>query len=331
MARPLTKSRRLRYRLEVLLVGALTRLLPLLPHRGLVAVGRMLGLVAYRLLSKQRRIALANLDIAFGTTKSAQEKEQIARRSMQQFALTILSLFWSPRLNQTNLNEVVEMDAENLAYAKSVIGRGKGVICITLHFGNWEVLGLASGLLGLPLHVVTETMRNTGMEDLFLRLRSRTGNRIVPQKGAATKLYKALRRGECIVLLIDLNAPEEGGGMWLDFFGLPVFNNVAAAGLALRTGAVIASALAYPLPDGRYRIVYGPEIPYTATGNDAADIERISHDCLAHCERVIREHPEAWLWSYKRWKHSPTPDLSRYPHYASFHSGIAPQPETPAS
>jgi Kdo2-lipid IVA lauroyltransferase/acyltransferase len=312
-----SRWKRFRYQLEAVAVEALAWLMPRLPYGLVRRLGTGLGFLGYYLLAKERRIALANLDVAFGSTKSQAEKERIARVSFQNFASTLLKLFWAPHLTRIRLEEIVEANVDRLACIKGLSARGKGVLFVTLHFGDWELLSLATGLYGMPLNVVTETMRNTALERVFVRLRTLTGHRIVPQRSAALKIYKSLKRGETVAVLIDLNAPEETGGLWLEFFGLPVFNNVSVAALALRSGAAIIGCYAHPLPDGRLKVVYGPELAYTPTGDYETDVRIISQQCLTFCEQTIREHPEFWLWSYKRWKHRRDAGDTRYPFYTS--------------
>lgn len=321
---PVSLGKRFRYALETAGFRLLICLLPCLSFRGLQGLARGLGSLAYRVAGKPRRIALANLDVAFGHTKPLAEKERIARCSMQNLATTILTLFWSARQTPKELHAVVEPDAENLDFARQVVARGKGVVCATLHYGNWELLSLATGNYGFPVHIVAEFSRNAALAELIHGLRSRTGNRIIAQRGAAPKLLRALRKGEVVVLIIDQNAPEEGGGEWLEFFGLPAFNNVIAAALAIRTGAALCSCHTVPMPDGRVRVVYGPEIPYTVTDDYEADVRRVSQQCLDHFEQLIRQQPGFWLWTYKRWKHRRDLGDTRYPFYTS--EGVLPLP-----
>jgi KDO2-lipid IV(A) lauroyltransferase len=309
--------KRFRYRVGTILVRAFRAILPRLPYSMLVRLAHGIGWLAYQLAATPRRIALANLDLVFGDTKTRAEKELIACRSMQNLTSTLLSLFWSERLRQENLDQVVVIDPDNLRFAKELLSRGNGGICASFHYGNWELHGIISGMLGIRLHIAADTIRNKTIEETVTQLRSRTGNRIIQQRGAAGKLIKALRQNECAVLLIDQNAPEDGGGMWMEFFGVPVFNNITAAGFALHTGAPIMTGVARPMPDGRLQLIFGPEIPYVVTGDREADLRRISQDCLRHCEKLIREHPEFWIWSYKRWKHRRDYGDNRYPFYTS--------------
>ena len=310
--------KRCRYRLEAAALESLAAVLPLLSRQALLRVANTLGRLAYLTLHKERRVALTNLDIAFGLSKTSEEKKRIALSSFQNFARSFLGLFWAQRLNHETLNEIEELDAEGLQRVRELQARGKGIILSTLHYGDWELLGLATALYDIPLTIVVEQTRNPHVERIFEHLRGHTGNRSILQRFAVTKLFKALKRGESVALLIDLNAPPGRGGVWLNFFGMPVFNNSAVAGLALNTGAAIVGCVAHPLPDGRIRIVYGPEIPCTPTGNHADDLRAISQLCLDYCEQVIRERPEYWMWFYRRWKFRPSEERGDFPYYSIY-------------
>jgi lauroyl/myristoyl acyltransferase len=310
--------KRCRYRLEAVALELLAATIPLLSRKALLRVANTLGRLACLIMHKERRVALTNLDIAFGPSKPAEEKKRIALSSFQNFARSFLGLFWAQRLDDAALEQWVEVDEESVRRTREILARGKGIVFLALHYGEWELLGLATGWLGFPLTVVAEQTRNPHLERIFGRLRGHTGNRSILQRFAVTKLFKALKRGECVALLIDLNAPQGRGGVWLDFFGLPVFNNSSAAGLALRSGAAILGTVAYPLPDGRVRIVYGPEITCLPTGDDEADIRAISHRCLGFCEEIIRQRPEFWLWLYRRWKFRPSPEQGGFPDYSIY-------------
>lgn len=316
--RPPSLWKRCRYVLEAAALEFLAGVLPLLSRRTFVRIANGLGHLAYHVLPRERRVALTNLDIAFGASKEAGEKKRIAIAAFQNFSRGFLGLFWAQRLDASDLEKLVEVDQESLKRVREIHARGKGIIFVTLHYGDWELLGLATAWLGFPMTIVAEQTRNPHVERIFNRLRSRTGNNTILQRFAMPKLFKALKRRECIALLIDLNAPQGRGGVWLDFFGLPVFNNSAAAALALHTGAPIVGGVAYPLPDGRARIVYSPEIRVEPTGDRVADLNAISQRCLDYCETVVREQPEFWLWLYRRWKFRPSAERGKFPDYSIF-------------
>jgi KDO2-lipid IV(A) lauroyltransferase len=308
--------KRVRFRLETLIVRFIAWAMPCLSRQTVWRLGRGIGWVGHYLLPTQRRVALANLDLAFGATKTACEKRRIARASAQNFATTMLMQFWAPRLTPENIGQYVEMDPEGLRSVRDLRAQGRSIIFITLHYGDWELLGLATGFYGIHTTIVTKTMRNAGLEKIFNPLRARSGHDIISSRHAGVKLLKALERGDCIALLIDQHVGLRRGGIWCELFGVPVLTTSLIARLTLRSGAAIVGAVAYPLTNGRSRIVFGSEIPAKPTGEGDGDVQRITQECLHFCEEKIRERPELWLWSYKRWKVRPQPELGRYPFYS---------------
>jgi KDO2-lipid IV(A) lauroyltransferase len=225
-------------------------------------------------------------------------------------------MFWSPRLTPETVRDYIEIDEDQIQAHRELLSRGRGLIYVTLHFGDWELLGHTSALFGMPLTVVMEQLKNERLAEFLSELRASSGNRIIQQAFATAKLMKALKRGEGVALLVDLNSIPRLGGVWLDFFGLPVFNSPTAAILALRTGAPLVGAVAVPLPNGRCRIVFSPELTITPTGSEDADVLALTKKCSDFCESVVREHPEFWLWTYKRWKLRQQEEQGRYPFYS---------------
>jgi KDO2-lipid IV(A) lauroyltransferase len=314
--RPLTAGLRVRHSFEAFVLRLATIVVPLFPRRVIRIAGRGLGWLAYFLAPSLRRISRQNLDVAFGVNRSPSEKRRIARASLQHFGATILGLLWASRLTPKNLQRYIETDEESLARL-----RGHGAIIVSMHYGDWELLGLAAGFLGFPMTIVQEKMRNQSLEKIFARLRSHSGHRLVSQQLAVMRLFRALRKGHSTGLLIDINTNRRGGGIWLDFFGLPVFSSPAFAALALRTGAPIVFAYAQPLLDGRSQLIFRKADDFTPTGDEDRDIRALSQQCLKLCEDVIRAMPEPWLWCYKRWTPRPTEERGRYPAY-SRHIGL---------
>ncbi|HEY3131199.1 MAG TPA: hypothetical protein VGL91_17210 [Acidobacteriota bacterium] len=305
-----------RYSVEAAGLRLLERLIPLLSLRTVRGLGRGLGWIAYYLLTRKRWLAHANLDIVFGDTKSRREKSAIARASFQNFAATELTLFWAPRVTRQAAEQLVQQDAAELQRVRGLVARGKGAIFIGMHYGDWELLGLTSPFFGITANIVARELRNPKASAIVDRLRSASGQQIVPRRGAVSKLLGALRRGELITLLIDLNAPHGEGGIWVDLFGLSVLASTTAATLARRTGAPIIPVAAEPLSGGRIRISWGGEITRGKGDNSSAEIQNIAQRCMHSCEAVIRAKPEYWLWAYKRWKYCPTAARERYPYYA---------------
>lgn len=300
-------GKRVRFRFEYAALRFLEWLIPHFSRRFVQRLGHALGALAWRISPELRRISLQNLALAFGDRP---QNAAIGRTSMQNVAATVLTLFWNSRVDRTKYHELIEINPESVETIRQLHGRGKGVIAFTCHFGDWELLGMTIGFLIYPMTVVQEAMHNESLESIFARLRGVSGNKPIPNRFAGTALLKALKRGGFIALLIDQNATRRRGGVWLDFFGLPTFSTAAPALLAEHTGAAVLAGVAIPLRNGRVRLEFH-EI-------QRDPLATLNQRCLAYCEQAIRDYPECWMWSYKRWTPRATPEQGRYPDYSRY-------------
>lgn len=310
--------KRLRHLFEAAVVKTLVRAVPLFPRRVVLAIGRGIGTAAYFVMARDRKVAFANLDIAFGDTISPARKRQIARKSFRSFAATIVGLFWAPRLSERNIRRWVEISPQSEERLRAILDLGRGLIIATPHYGDWELGSLAAGFLGFNYMGVGESAANPRISALVARMRSTSGHMMIPPRYALIKLFKHLRRGGSVALVVDANGRRGRGGVWLDFFGLPVFNSAAAVELAIRANAAVIFGYAKPLPRGRIELIFEEEIQTPSTGDRDADVRALSQLLLDRCANLIRAHPEPWLWTYKRWKRRPTPEMGRFPFYSKY-------------
>ncbi len=286
------------------------------PRSAVWRIGRASGWLAYYLASSARHVAQANLVLAFGSTLAESERSRIARESLQNLVSTLVMLFWAVRFNRKSYRKYIEIDLEGWTRLQQVRNRGKGFIGVSLHYGDWEVLGLSMPLLGVPLTVAAQQTGIAGLDCLLQFCRSRTGNRTVAERRSLPALAQAIRRKGYPTIVNDLNARRDSG-QWVNFFGLPVHNHPTAGTLAVLSGAPIIYGVAHPLGKGRTRLEW-VEIPYTLTGNRDLDVFNINQACMTFAEQVIRRHPENWHWCYRRWKRRPTREQGPYPYYSKF-------------
>lgn len=300
----------LRYRLEVLGIRFLAAVIPRLPRPLAHQLGRGVGALAAVLDREGRQVSLSNLEVAFGDRYSASQREAIARESYQQFAGTMIDLFWSPRLHAGNFRQLVEF--EGFDEFERTVGRGNPHIFACYHYGNFELLSLACGWVGITPHIITQEFKNPALDPIFNRLRTRSGHSIVPRDGGIVRLYKVLRRGGSVAILVDLALQLHQPTVAINCFGLQTSVTFAHAWLAAKTGAPIVPAHAEPLPGGRCRIVLHPklEIPAGATHQEVAQL------CWDRFEPVVRQNPAPWMWMYKYWRYQPADAERGYPPYA---------------
>jgi Kdo2-lipid IVA lauroyltransferase/acyltransferase len=282
-----------------------------LSRGAVVRLANGLGNSAYRLSRRDRRIALANVDLAFGSSRGAAEKEAIVRGSFRTMALVLLDLLWFQRRTAERVKTWVSFDESYYRHYKA----GEPSVVVTAHYGNWEAMGLAGGLAGAPCHSVAMPLKNPIVDKLLLQARRVTGQLVIPRQGAIKALIRALREGGTAAFLNDQNTLPEEGGRFVDFFGLPVPVSDAAEMLARRANARVFFMCTVVDEAGRYRIESEPPIlpDSSAAAGDAAITQRTTQ----FLEGRIRSRPELWLWMYKRWKYVPPgADAAKYPFYA---------------
>jgi KDO2-lipid IV(A) lauroyltransferase len=296
-----------RHFVEALLACLASWILPFLPRNAILGMSKTLGNTAFRCCRQLRSVAMANLDIAFGNSLSFEEKEAIIKDSFRTFTLVLIDLFWFGRSTAKRIQNCVKFDPSFDHYLKT-----NPAIIISGHFGNWEVMGLATALHGAPSMSVAMPLANPFVDSILNRLRRVTGQQIVTREGAVRKIITHLKSGGKTGMLMDQNTLPNDGGEFVPFFNLPVPVSKAASSLARRTDAAIVFAFCLLDQNGNYTLRALPPIrPEPGDQHDLTPaIARIM-------EELIRQHPGQWLWMYKRWKFIPAdspPD--NYPFYA---------------
>ena len=299
-----------RYRLEWRGLRWLAFLIPRCSREFVLRLGKISGAMAARFDLEGRRVALSNLEAAFGDRFSASQRERITRESYQQFASTMLDLFWNPRINASNYREFIEFEGWD-EFARTVGPTGPCIIA-ACHYGNFEWFSLAAAYAGLVATIVSQEFKNPLLDPIFNQLRQQSGHQFIPREGAVVKLYKTLRRGGTAAILIDLALHPRQPSVAIDCFGMKMSVTYAHAWLHLRTGLPIVPVHQEPLPGGRCRVVFHPklEIPPGATEQEITQL------CWQQFEPVVRQNPSPWLWMYKYWRFRPKEADRIYPFYS---------------
>jgi KDO2-lipid IV(A) lauroyltransferase len=273
-----------------------------LPPAGGARVGAALGGLAYRLLPGRRRVALANLALAFGAGLPARDRVTTARASFQHLGMTAVECC---RLFFGRPGEVLAaVRVEGVEHVKAALAEGRGAFYLTAHFGNWELLAASHQLTGLPLSVVVRPLDNPLLEGVLARARERHGVRAIPKRVAIGGIRAALARGECVGILLDQNAGPSG--VFVPFFGQLASTSRSLALLTLRTGAPVLPAFIRRLPGGDHEVTIEPPVPLVRTGDRGRDVEVNTARFTEVIEHWVRSCPEQWFWVHRRWKTRPS-------------------------
>ena len=275
-----------------------------LPKGYALMLGSGLGCLLYLALKKRRRIALENLQIAFGEEMSADERAQICRESFKQIGKTAIEFLRFPKLTFKNIwNEVTVEGKEHLIGA---LNQGKGAIVFLPHFGNWELLALVYGAL-IPdrAKAIAFPLKNRYLNTLVSQYRERLSLKLITRRQAVRETLRALKDGYAIGFFADQNAGREG--VFVDFFGKPASAVRGPATLALKTGAPLLLSMDIRQPDDRHHVVITPEIDLEIAGDLEQDVQTNTAHILKILETYIRQYPDQWLWTHNRWKTQPDP------------------------
>lgn len=296
------------FRLTILLMRPL-------PLRAGYWVAGYVAVVCYLTIFPRHRRALNENLARVMQSDDARFVDSVARRSFRNFGKYVVDFIHYPSMTREEVRQRLRF--EQFDDLNAAVQSGRGVIIATMHFGNWDLGAAALAALDYPVVAIAETFPYGRMNDLVQGSRSKLGMTVIGGNRLAPSVFKALRRGEMLAILIDVTSEEEGG-IHVDFFGAPALVSPAAARIALRTGAWILPAIVLrgPSDDLEIRPVIDASLrDFAPTGDEPADARELTRLILRSLEPAIRDHPDQWFIFQRLWA---TPwTRSEAPHMAA--------------
>lgn len=293
----------LRHRLEYGLVMAIRGAARSLPRRVSLSFGTMFGAVFYVLNGQRREMAVANLRVAF-PDRTETECRMILRRTFAHLGRHVMEFLNFDAMSADEMLQIVEIEGEE--HVEQAMAQGRGVMYFTGHFGSWELQIMMHAFRFERIVMVARTLDNPLLERLIERIRTRVGTTILPRQGAVRGLLRALQGGGSVGLMVDQHI-QDHSAVQVDYFGRPAWTTSTIASLALHTDAPIIPVFAFPLPDGRYRMVYESPIAVPSADDDDP-VQTYTQRCTDRLEVRVRRDPHLWLWMHRRWRTTPTQD-----------------------
>ncbi|MBI2884952.1 MAG: lysophospholipid acyltransferase family protein [Candidatus Omnitrophica bacterium] len=247
---------------------------------------------------KRRNIALANLTIAYGHTRSAEQKRTIARRSFENQALSILELLVVTHMKR---NAARRFSITGQQHFDEAVARGHGVVFVASHLGSWEYIGFPGYLAHFPHAVIVKTLKNPHLDRMIDALRRATDTVPIPKDASALRRTLAeLRQNHGVAIVIDQWAGS--AGLWVEFFGQATSTTSLPARLANKTGCALIPIYCIRTAIGHYEIHMLPAVPLP---RDPAWEIRTTQRLNDVLESQIRAYPEQWSWGHRRWRPQP--------------------------
>ncbi|MGQ9729791.1 MAG: lysophospholipid acyltransferase family protein [Candidatus Zipacnadales bacterium] len=285
-------------RLAVRMITALVWPLPcLLSMQACRKLGNLAGAVLYLLTPHRQRLADRNLMAAFGDDLSPRDRKQIRLAVCRNVCKVFLELFKASTLTRTQLCQAVPLEGTKRLH--DALRRGHGVMIITAHLGNWELLGARIAAEGFHAAAVARDASDVGVASVINRARESTGLKVIGKKDIK-KMTQHLRQNGMLGILPDQHARK--ASIRLEFLGQPAWCIRSPALLALRTGCALLPAFCLRAPDESLCCYVLEEIRVDDLVDREEAIVGITRRINAIIEQQIRLHPDQWLWLHNRWK-----------------------------
>ncbi len=295
-------SKFLAERVEYACAWGLLGLLRVFPHALAWRTAERVGLAAGSMMARWNAVAESNLRRALPEldARARHGIRQGVYRNLGRVALALAKVpYWTHRAVRE------QVDFVGLQHFRDGEARGRGVLLLTAHFGNWELGALAHGAVVGPLHVMVRPIENQLVDRLVTRRRKAHGNHVISKHNAARDVLRILERSGTVGILADQNTLP-GEAVFVDFFGTPAATNKGFAQLALRSNAAVVPAFArWDHFTKRHVVEYGPVLELVRTGSSADDVVSNSQRFQSVLEDRIRMYPDQWLWVHQRWKTQP--------------------------
>ena len=303
------KSSRSREGAEYWAVRALLGCLGAMPRGAARFLGGCIGLAAWALQPRLRRVGLRNLALAF-PERSEAERRRILRASLKALGWQLAEFAQMSRYSAAQAQTFIRY--QGLEHYLAARAHGNGVFVLTAHLGAWELSSFFHSLMGYPMSVVIRRLDHARVDALVNGIRTLHGNRVLHKDDFARGLLKAIHGGETVGILMDTNmTPPQG--VFVPFFGKEACTAAGLARVALRSGAaVLPGFLLWEAAERRYALQFGPELTLVRTGNAEEDAVANTALFTRTLEDYIRRYPEQWLWVHRRWKTRPAGQESFY-------------------
>ncbi|RKX38615.1 MAG: hypothetical protein DRP64_15425 [Verrucomicrobia bacterium] len=289
--------------IEYAMVATLLGISRIMPERMVYGMFKGLALLLYAILIDRRKITLSNIGIVF-PEMDAKERRHLAVESYLNIAdsMALNNLIMTGRVSNERLLSLVEMEGwEEFKIRKD--SYNTGMLVITGHLGNWELLPQYAGLqLTEQLHVIARKTDNQILEKkIIFPLRKRFGMQVYYKKNALMHIVKAVKKGDICALLLDqkLNPPA---GFFMDFCGKPAPTGGTPALLQIRFGIPIQPVFLVKTAPHQHRLIISKPIPWSDNGKpmeeQVVELTRLHQGLL---EEMIRRYPDQWFWMHNRW------------------------------
>lgn len=275
----------------------------ILPCKVSIFLGSFIGNLTYTILPKYSKITLNNLRSVFAGEKDEREIRQIARDVFRNLGRTAAECLSLRKFNRENVKQL--MREEDYRPLKEILSKGKGIIVVASHYGNWEMSSIGAVAFGLNATVIARRIYYPPYNRFLVSLREDKGVKILyrDDKNVLRKSLNILKSNEVLGVVPDQDI-DSVNGVFVNFLGKPAYTPTGPVIMAMLSEAPIVPAFMMR-KNGRLRLFVEEPIYVKRSSDKKQDIIKYTQKWSDVVEKHIRMYPSQWVWMHKRWKTSP--------------------------
>ncbi len=270
-----------------------------MPEKFSFAMTRRVGLLAYRLLGRYRRLTLSNLEYALGDCTTLEERERIARECFINIGYNFMELMFMDKIVE-EWEERVEWEGDNLV--DDLGKQGQGFFAFGGHLGCYTLVAVTEKRFkDIGLNMLMRPLRNEFLNDFIAMMAKNLDANIIYSRGTGDEIVNAAENGELIGLFMDQESRRKQG-MFVKFFGRDACSHVVPGHLALKHDIPMLPLWMPRTTPGRFKVIFKEPLEVEHTGDPDQDLKLMTQAIVDEVEWAIRKWPEQWLWAHDRWK-----------------------------
>jgi KDO2-lipid IV(A) lauroyltransferase len=274
----------------------------LMPRKMALFIGGWIGLAAWGVLNKDRAKIDRHLKIAFGDEMDARRRREIGRNFFVNSGKNLVDVLRFKKHYTRDIKPIVTVEGRE--HFDRAYKAGRGMIGVTGHIGNFELLAVHMASLGYQIAVIGRELYDPRLDALLVSNRAKMGLTNISTTDSPKKYLSWLKEGKALGVLIDTDSMRVRS-MFIPAFGRLSNTPVGQTILGLRAGSEFVPMACVRIPGDRYKIIVKPPIEYRLTDDLEADVEKVTSLCTKALEEIIREYPDQWIWIHNRWNTRP--------------------------
>ncbi|RKX25793.1 MAG: hypothetical protein DRP47_09205 [Candidatus Zixiibacteriota bacterium] len=266
------------------------------------AIGAWIGLLAWRLSNRDRHRINRHLFIVYGDKLTASDRIRIGRDFFINSGKNLADVVRFRKHPPDKLKHLVTI--EGLDHYHAALRKGKGIVGITGHIGNFEFLAAYMSSQGYKIAAIAREMYDRRFDKLLVANREMVGLTNFSTTESPRKLLRWLADNGTLGVLIDTDSHRVRGD-FITWFGRPAYTPIGQTLIGLKAGAAFVPMVCVRTDEDRYHIIIRPEINILPTGNTDKDTRNVTQTCVWELEKIIDQYRSQWIWMHNRWHTRP--------------------------